>query len=440
MPASGLIVLAPIKTGSESRLRDALNPIGNDVNGRRMAAPRPHIDFTRSKTVHFARIAICDDPDRGPERKRLLLATDFDGDLAAHVRELWRITTDPDAIWGCCEGYEGEAGFIRFIHERSVKPQVYYMAFPGMTAAQIREGVQLRLRLEAWLHSPEAQAMAGAVGKLEDNTIWAQLAQTVEGVANGAGQAVGTAATIAATGIDALGIMARLGPFNAINAARHINASIDRVPWIKLFNALTLNSMPAPKHRYSTAPLDTLADCAPAEAGDEVVSKWDWAGVPPEDLVSQNQLTLITVVRPGHVNTLQAVLAMIDLYARRLSPPGALVGISTIHTVRWAIIDGGKRFLMLSNYDGTWESYIDEFAELILSGLDALWDTSLGFPEAGAQDVAALKHFLRCHQVPANVFYCAYPTATVQNIGENDRVAKALRRRLGGLQDITLQR
>lgn len=440
MPSSGLIVLAPIKAGYESHLREALNPIGNDVNGRRMTAPRPHIDFTRSKTVHFARIAICDDPDRGPERKRLLLATDFDGDLAVHVRELWRITTDPNAIWGCCEGYEGEAGFIRFIHERSVKPQVYYMAFPGMTKDQICEGVQLRLRLEAWLHSPEAQAMATAVGKLDNNTVWAQLAQTAENVANSAGKAAETAATLAATGMDALGIMARLGPMNAINAARHINASIDRVPWIKLFNTLTLNNMPAPKHRYSTAPIDTLADCAPTEAGDEVVSKWDWAGVPPEDLVSQNQLTLITVVRPGHVKTLQAVLAMIDLYARRLTPPGVLVGISTIHTVRWAIIDDGKRFLMLSNYDGTWESYIDEFAELILSGLNALWDTSLGFPEAGAQDVAALKHFLRCHQVPANVFYCAYPTATVQNIGENDRIMKALRRRLGALQDIALQR
>ena len=30
--------------------------------------------------------------------------------------------------------------------------------------------------------------------------------------------------------------------------------------------------------------------------------------------------------------------------------------------------------------------------------------------------MAALKHFLRCHQAPANVFYSAYPAATVQNI------------------------
>ena len=113
---------------------------------------------------------------------------------------------------------------------------------------------------------------------------------------------------------------------------------------------------------------------------------------------------------------LQAVLEVIDLYARRLAAQGSLVGIATIHTVRWAVIDGGKRLLMVSNYDGTWENYIDEFAELILSGLDAIWEGSYGFPQLGAQDLAAFKDFLRCHQVPANVFYSGYPAGTVASI------------------------
>ena len=29
---------------------------------------------------------------------------------------------------------------------------------------------------------------------------------------------------------------------------------------------------------------------------------------------------------------------------------------------------------MVSDYDGSWESNIDEFAELILSGLDGIWE------------------------------------------------------------------
>jgi hypothetical protein len=75
---------------------------------------------------------------------------------------------------------------------------------------------------------------------------------------------------------------------------------------------------------------------------------------------------------------------------------------------------------MLSDYDGSWESYIDEFAEMILSGLDAIWNTSLGFPPDGARDLPAFKRFLRSHQVPAEIFFSAYPDATVLNI-VNDR-------------------
>ena len=68
---------------------------------------------------------------------------------------------------------------------------------------------------------------------------------------------------------------------------------------------------------------------------------------------------------------------------------------------------------MVRNYDGTWENYIDEFAEMILSGLDALWTPAPDYPLAGAQDVAALKQFLRRHQAPAYVFYSAYPESSV---------------------------
>ena len=75
---------------------------------------------------------------------------------------------------------------------------------------------------------------------------------------------------------------------------------------------------------------------------------------------------------------------------------------------------------MLSDYDGSWESYIDEFAEMILSGLDAIWNTAIGFPPDGARDLPAFKRFLRSHQVPAEIFFSAYPDETVLNI-VNDR-------------------
>ena len=52
-------------------------------------APEPHIDFPSSRTIHFARLALLDDPDRGPGRERLLLVTDYDGSWHDHVLELY---------------------------------------------------------------------------------------------------------------------------------------------------------------------------------------------------------------------------------------------------------------------------------------------------------------------------------------------------------------
>ena len=57
----------------------------------------------------------------------------------------------------------------------------------------------------------------------------------------------------------------------------------------------------------------------------------------------------------------------------RPAPGGAGIAGGHQHDPHGALgaLDGGKRLLLASNYDGTWENYIDEFAEMILSGLDA---------------------------------------------------------------------
>jgi hypothetical protein len=116
-------------------------------------------------------------------------------------------------------------------------------------------------------------------------------------------------------------------------------------------------------------------------------------------------------------------MAAIDSYSRRLAPAGSLIGISSIHFARWLPIDEGRRLLFISDYDGSWESYIDEFAEMILSGLDAIWETSFGMPADGARDLPAFKRFLRSHQVPSDIFFAAYPDETVLNVA-SDRAAR----------------
>jgi hypothetical protein len=61
---------------------------------------------------------------------------------------------------------------------------------------------------------------------------------------------------------------------------------------------------------------------------------------------------------------------------------------------------------------------------MILSGLDAIWETSFGYPPDGARDLPAFKRFLRAHQVPAEVFFSAYPDATTLNIRDDLELAR----------------
>lgn len=409
MPANGLLVIAPVRAGREEALRQTLNRLGNDIRGTRasISSPAPRIEFTRSRTLHFARLTLLDDPARNPGAKRLLFTTDYDGALEDHLREIIELTREPEAIWGCCEGDNGPDYFPEFIRRHTITPEAYYIAFRNEALSHLRDIIALRSDLDSWLSDPDAGRVLWAlpdvlrIGRAVRSvvrTLWWPLDVSCRGLLSG---------------IELAGLMLRLGVRDVLGAALKINATLDRVWWIKPLNMLFRNRPSPPPHRHSQA-----------RGNDANYPRQADPAPPPEDAILQNQLTLVTDVRPEYLPRLRAVLALIDLYGRRLSTPGSLVGISTIHTVRWVIIDGGQRLLMVSNYDGTWENYIDEFAEMILSGLDALWTSDPLFPRAGAQDVAALKQFLRAQQAPANVFYSAYPTASVLNLKLNLEFAR----------------
>jgi hypothetical protein len=402
MPANGLLLIAPVRAGMEESLRTTLNRLGNDIRGVRTPDPddAARIEFTRSESIHFARLTLIDDPDREPGRKRLLFATDYDGSRERHVREVIALTQHPEAIWGCCEGYAGTEQFPEFVRRYTVAPATYYIAFRGGELGEFRYAIRLREDYHAWMADPRAGRVLRAWPALRfmiESLRWFVhlLSRPFDFVGRG---------LIAVA--EVMGLMARMGIREVLGAALQINATLNRVWWIRIGNVLFRNRPTAPPHRYSQAEPHAPPNPTPP-------------GYPPEDAVLQNQLTLLTEVRPEHRARLRAVLTLIDLHGRRLSPAGSLVGISTIHTVRWTLLDGDRRLLMVSNYDGTWENYIDEFAEMILSGLDALWSSAPDYPRAGAQDVAALKQFLRRHQAPANVFYSAYPETSVLNLNDD---------------------
>ena len=75
------------------------------------------------------------------------------------------------------------------------------------------------------------------------------------------------------------------------------------------------------------------------------------------------------------------------------------------------VIDGGKNLLFLSNYDGSWENYLDDFIDLASPGLTAIWSNTVGFPRSyflvggGSRDENLFKTMTRQSQVPSLVWY-----------------------------------
>ena len=357
-----LTVLAPIQPASEANLRRILRAIGDDINCTRCSEDaRPHIAFTRSRAIHFARFAILNDPDRGSGRTRLLFASVYDGPLDTHLDELVSITSDMDAIWGACEGYTGIAEFPFFIRAHAHETGAYYIAFRDETVESITNAIAARRQRHA--RQDGAGLLHGAETVRSSPTIAGQIFQTLQKVIR--------AAPIVT---DLIRALARHGFGSVAYGTKRITASLDRYFVFRLFNRITGNRIPPRKSPFSCVALDQRAPFAPLAPGDEIPA--EWTAIAPafrEDAVAQNQLTLVTVVDPAFVHRVGAVMASIDSYSRRLAPPGSLIGISSIHFARWLPIDSGRRLLFISDYDGSWESYIDEFAEMILSGLDAIW-------------------------------------------------------------------
>ena len=306
----------------------------------------------------------------------MLFAAVYDGSRKDYLLELVNVTSGMDQIWGTCEGYRGADRFPEFLEQHSIKPHAFYRAFPNQSVESVGAFASLRDQFDSqrFRQSPTA----------EDEKPNGSIRASSHRKPSLVRRWLSFLGKIPALSWGLFRIIISHGLIDVFFAAREISATLNRLGWsVRWFNRLTFNGMTPLTTIQSQASLDSCKGCRPASPDDEVVDLGERLALQRnrEDQVAQNQLTLVTVNDPGRVGRQRAVRALIDFYGRYLAPPGALAGISTIHFVRWTIIDGGKRLIMISDYDGTWEAYIEEFAEMILSGLDAIWRRSRGFPD-----------------------------------------------------------
>jgi hypothetical protein len=152
-----------------------------------------------------------------------------------------------------------------------------------------------------------------------------------------------------------------------------------------------------------------------------------------EDQIAQNHMASLCYVKPGAFRrrTLKFVLFVANLVAR-ISTNGTLSGLNSLHFAHWSLIDDDTRLLFLTNYDGSWENYLDDFIDKAAIGLTAIWSNTANFPQTsflvfgGARDERHFKAIARTTQAYTNVWYSAYPSLPVTGIENNSAICEGL--------------
>jgi hypothetical protein len=107
-----------------------------------------------------------------------------------------------------------------------------------------------------------------------------------------------------------------------------------------------------------------------------------------------------------------------------------LINLSFIEFARWVIIPrnsfpflahGQERenlqydyLLFFSNFNGTWNQYIDAFSSVLSRGLNLIWRWSEKFP--GSVPVTPFKEYIAQVQFDTDYYYTAYPYATANDL------------------------
>jgi deferrochelatase/peroxidase EfeB len=150
----------------------------------------------------------------------------------------------------------------------------------------------------------------------------------------------------------------------------------------------------------------------------------------------QNHMISTTIRLPGLLRrlTLFAGFFAVATAARLgLMRAGFLANLGTIHSARWVVMPGTRKLVFLSNYDGSWESYLEDFITKASMGATGIWSNTIGFPRTnmlfmeGAEDGDSFKRFARHSMQPTAFWYSAYPELTCQQIRKHAVVVSGLR-------------
>ncbi len=417
-PQSAFMVAAPILPGQVEAVRSLL---GTMVSRPGTADPdNALLPFGRCARLHVARLVILEDRTLGDLGLHdgsgfadapvyLALLGDCDGSAAEQLAEFATLAAPGlRRLLSHCAGFGAGTDLLAYLQAHAVRPAAQYVNWVGRTVRQVREDAALRAALRGRLDgkapssaAPDAVALHG------------ELRRFVEAECQ-AGRLVLTDPEPTPPGWRLRQVAHALGaPLLLLLAAPAVLLGAPFFLWA-LRRHEGRDPVIAP--RPDAGHLNALAAI--------------------EDHDVSNQFSAFGSIKPGRFRgaTLRVLLWVLNYTTRHLYTRGRLSRVGTIHFARWAYLDGGRRLFFASNYDGSLESYMDDFINKVAWGLNLVFSNGIGYPRTrflilgGAKDEQGFKWYIRRHQLPTEVWYKAYPGLTATDLDRNARLRAGLRR------------
>jgi hypothetical protein len=155
-----------------------------------------------------------------------------------------------------------------------------------------------------------------------------------------------------------------------------------------------------------------------------------------EDQIPQNHMGSVVMVKPGvlRMALFRTGHLGLGLVLRVLATDGYLGSMRTVHFAHWAFVNNGSRLMFFSNFDNSWDSYLDDFIEKAHGGLTLAWGSGVGFPATrflvldGASHGRQFKAWARHSMAVSRFWFSAYKDYTVDQIERHARIADGLRK------------
>ena len=457
-----------VDSGQTQSLKAMLSKLG-----RSNPQASPELAFNQLPMLHFASLTVFEDPT-GNYGDELVFESNVDGSFDDYVAELVR-RGGPclEQIFAHCQGYPSPDGLAGFLKSHAFGPTLFHMGTPGRTVAHIKNERALREAIDNDIFdkSKHAGLTPKQVRESVQETVSAPPSNRLNWyphVQAGAFLWLPEYATGSVFGPMALlPLKIALVPIALVGLVLLVAVrTFARLPFVNIDRdqqwTLTLKGHPGSSRferllnwgKYGAAALLSLI-------ASPFLQLWAMIRRPSKQVRDeqrtlrfeqkrqirrlrrtedrrgciQNHLASYVPLRAGRFTKpiLRFKLRFLNAIYRTLFTRGTLAGVPGIHFGHWTLVDEGLdakgnkdpgRLLFLSNYDGTWDNYLDDFVAKLAGGVGQIWGSGVGFP--GVTDGEVFKNWARLQQTRTSVWYSAYPDLTVEAINNHSEIREGL--------------